>query len=148
MIGATVGTVPVLRGETTSPWRKPHGPCERVRLQMTNIQAGAAPQQTRRLPVPLLSAAVQPPEGHSSAVIVQPGGLQMRRNSCSCAAPLCSDVLIHCPLATDLLSRAAREEDRKINDSSLTAHQFVPIFSQSFLLTCRVLFCHDIKQLT
>lgn len=40
--------MPVLRGETTSPWRKPHGPCERVKLQVTSIQAGAAPQHTHR----------------------------------------------------------------------------------------------------
>lgn len=145
-VGETVGTVPVLRGETTSPWRKPHGPCERVRLQVTNIQAGAATPPQRR--TSQLSPAVQPPEGQSSAVLLEPAGLQAReKQSQQRSASLRGEVLIHCPRlrSSDLLSRAAREEDRKINDISLTAHRFAPIFSQSFLLTCRVLFWYDIK---
>lgn len=122
-----MGTVPVLRGETTSPWRKPHGPCERVQLQVTNIQAGAPPQRTHRPPAQPCSPATW-----GTVISCDTGAHRLTDEEKQ--SQLCSSSQQRGPYSlsslhsSDLLSCAAREENRKINDISLTAHQFAPIF--------------------
>lgn len=134
-IGATVGTVPVLRGETTSPWRKPHGPCERALLQVTNIQAGGDPStNTQASRSALQSSHLR--DSHQLWYWSPPAYRRGETVRVAQRGPYSPSSF----RSSDHLAGAATGRDRKINDSSLTAHQFTPIFIQSFLLTCGVLF--------
>lgn len=133
--------MPVLRGETTSPWRKPHGRRERMTLQATSVQAGAAPpQRTHRPPA-------QPSSPATGGTVIsrnrQVPGRHGFRASSLWRGPGSPSSLSH---SSGLLSCAAREGKRKVAIISIIIYYYYSIIiSIQTVCLCAIIHPYDQK---